>query len=89
MLSTVLWYFTQGRTAALAALIHSLLYSYDISSLREAAMPKRSREDQELDGPSAKRLRPSNTDRLSHLSDELLLRTLSYLSVSDLVLCQM
>lgn len=51
-------------------------------------MPKRSYENQELDDRPEKRLRPSNPDRLSLLSDELLLRTLSYLSVSDLVLCQ-
>ena len=51
-------------------------------------MVKRSRGSQEKDDRSAKRLRPNNPDRLSHLSDELLLRTLSYLSVSDLVLCQ-
>lgn len=51
-------------------------------------MAKRSRADQGTYDRSSKRLRPSNPDRLSHLSDELLLRTLSYLSVSDLVLCQ-
>ncbi|CAF9912245.1 MAG: hypothetical protein ALECFALPRED_008012 [Alectoria fallacina] len=51
-------------------------------------MVKRSQEDQQVDDRSAKRLRPSHPDRLSHLSDELLLRTLSCLSVSDLVLCQ-
>ena len=51
-------------------------------------MAKRSREDQEIDDRSPKRLRPSNPDRLSHLSDELLIRTLSCLSVSDLVRCQ-
>ena len=51
-------------------------------------MAKRSREDQEIDDRSPKRLRPSSPDRLSHLSDELLIRTLSYLSVSDLVRCQ-
>ena len=51
-------------------------------------MVKRSRGSQEKDDRSAKRLCLSDPDRLSHLSDELLLRTLSYLSVSDLVLCQ-
>ena len=51
-------------------------------------MAKRSREDRDIDGRSTKRLRFSNPDRLSHLSDELLIRTLSYLSVSDLVRCQ-
>lgn len=51
-------------------------------------MAKRPHEDQETDDRPAKRLHPSDPDRLSHLSDELLIRTLSYLSVSDLVLCQ-
>ena len=51
-------------------------------------MAKRSHEDQATDNRTAKRLRPSDSDRLSHLSDELLLRVLSYLSDSDLVLCQ-
>lgn len=51
-------------------------------------MAKRPHEDQEPDDRSAKRLCPDDPDRLSDLSDELLLRTLSYLSVSDLVLCQ-
>ena len=51
-------------------------------------MPKRLRDDEydEDESRSAKRLR--TTDRLSLLSDELLLRTLSFLSVSDLTLCQ-
>lgn len=35
-----------------------------------------------------KRSRPSATDHLSRLSDELILRVLSYLPVSQLVLCQ-
>ena len=51
-------------------------------------MAKRSHEDQATDHRTTKRLRPSDSDRLSHLSDELLLRVLSYLSDSDLVLCQ-
>lgn len=51
-------------------------------------MAKRHREDHATDERSVKRLRPSDPDRLSRLSDELLLRILSYLSVSDLVLCQ-
>ena len=55
---------------------------------REAAMLKRSRGNQEVDDHPVKRLRTCDPDRLSHLSDELLLRTLSYLSVSDLALCQ-
>lgn len=51
-------------------------------------MPKRSR-DEAGDAPSvAKRLRPNTTDRFSVLSDELLLRILSFLPISDLVLCE-
>ncbi len=51
-------------------------------------MPKRSREEDVEDHRSSKQPRLSNPDRLSLLSDELLLRTLSFLSVSDLVSCQ-
>lgn len=51
-------------------------------------MPKRSRlEEAEVERPS-KRLRPQSLDRFSALSDELLLRTLSFLSITDLVLCE-
>ena len=35
-----------------------------------------------------KRLRPNRPDRLSSLSDEILLRTLSFLPISDLILCE-
>ena len=67
----------------------TFFHSHPVScSPREAAMAKRSYEDQNVGDRSAKRLRPNHADRLSQLSDELLLRTLSYLSVSDLVLCQ-
>jgi len=46
--------------------------------------------DKERGSPdrSIKRLRPNKPDRISALSDELLLRTLSFLSTQDLVLCQ-
>ncbi|KAL2036659.1 hypothetical protein N7G274_010609 [Stereocaulon virgatum] len=52
-------------------------------------MIKRPREDDLDVSHSAKRLRTSKyLDRLSVLSDELLLRTLSFLSVSELITCQ-
>lgn len=51
-------------------------------------MPKRLREEDVDDQRSSKQPRLENPDRLSLLSDELLLRTLSFLSVSDLVSCQ-
>ena len=51
-------------------------------------MPKRPREGDVDDQRSTKQPRRENPDRLSLLSDELLLRTLSFLSVSDLVSCQ-
>jgi F-box domain len=38
--------------------------------------------------PSPKRLRFSRPDRLSRLSDELILRILSFVDVSDLTSCQ-
>lgn len=56
---------------------------------KRPTMVKRPRED---DAPaeevSSKRLRPSSVDRLSRLSDELILRVLSYLPISNLVICQ-
>lgn len=52
------------------------------------AMPKRPREEDVDDQRSSKQPRLGDPDRLSLLSDELLLRTLSFLSVSDLVSCQ-
>lgn len=52
-------------------------------------MSKRGVDEAGLDGDStAKRIRPSSTDHLSRLSDELVLRVLSYLPVSQLALCQ-
>ena len=51
-------------------------------------MPKRPREEDVDDQRSSKQPRRGDPDRLSLLSDELLLRTLSFLSVSDLVSCQ-
>ena len=52
-------------------------------------MSKRLREEDSLnDAPAEKRARPSSVDRLSKLSDELILRVLSYLPVSNLVVCQ-
>ena len=51
-------------------------------------MPKRAREEDTEGRPFSKQPRLENPDRLSLLSDELLLRTLSFLAVSDLVSCQ-
>lgn len=51
-------------------------------------MVKRPLVDDAGEERSVKRRRSDRSDRLSLLSDELLLRTLSFLSVSDLVLCQ-
>ena len=51
-------------------------------------MPKHAREDNLDDQRSSKQPRLERLDRLSLLSDELLLRTLSFLSVADLVSCQ-
>lgn len=52
---------------------------------------KRLREDDEALAQSSrdsKRLRPSSVDHLSSLSDELLLKVLSFLRISELVVCQ-
>jgi hypothetical protein len=51
---------------------------------------KRARDDEDNDGalPPAKREKSSYPDRLSRLSDELILRVLSFLPVSQLVTCQ-
>ena len=49
-------------------------------------MSKRSYDGYQDELP-AKRVRPNTTDRFSSLSDELVLRTFSYLAVADLVLC--
>lgn len=52
-------------------------------------MVKRARQEDDAAGsPATKRVRPSSVDRLSRLSDELVLRVLSYLPVSQLVICQ-
>ena len=57
--------------------------------LAPSKMGKRARgDDVSEDQGSAKRLRPSSIDRLSRLSDELILRVLSHLPVSNLVVCQ-
>lgn len=51
-------------------------------------MAKRSRDDESDAERLTKRTRSTTPDRLSALSDELLLRTLSYLPLSDLNVCQ-
>ena len=53
-------------------------------------MVKRRADDADLDAnhEEAKRIRPAVRDHFSHLSDELLLRVLSYLPVSQLAICQ-
>ena len=52
-------------------------------------MSKRAREEDGLeDSPASKRMRLSSVDRLSKLSDELILRVLGSLPVSQLVVCQ-
>lgn len=53
-------------------------------------MGKRSREDGDeyLEERSTKRPRSHLTDHFSQLSDELILRVLSFLSVPQLVVCQ-
>jgi hypothetical protein len=53
-------------------------------------MVKRLLETEDLPEPPAKRIRadPASTDRLSNLSDELILRIFSYLSPAELNRCQ-
>ena len=52
-------------------------------------MVKRRADEADLDANhEAKRIRPAVRDHLSHLSDELLLRVLSCLPVSQLAICQ-
>jgi hypothetical protein len=51
-------------------------------------MAKRTHEDVESERRPSKRLRPENLDLLSRLSDELVLRILSNLSVTTLNICQ-
>lgn len=60
----------------------------DIRVPSVGTMPKRSREEDVDAIRSVKRLRTNHPDRLSLLSDELLLRTLSHLPVPDLARCQ-
>lgn len=50
-------------------------------------MSKRSHDDTADTLPVAKRVRSTAVDRLSSLSDELILRTFLYLTISELVLC--
>ena len=57
-------------------------------ALSSQVMPKRFLDGGDDTVPIPKRMRSECTDRLSILSDELLLRTLSFLSISDLVLCE-
>lgn len=51
-------------------------------------MVKRARNDAEDESVTRKRARSEDSDKLSALSDELLLRTLSYLPIADLALCE-
>ena len=52
-------------------------------------MSKRARDEDDVDFERPpKRTRPSPEDHLSRLSDELILRVLSNLPESDLVVCQ-
>lgn len=50
-------------------------------------MPKRSL-DRDTDEHQAKRLRSNAPDRLSSLSDELILKAFSFLPISELVNCE-
>ena len=51
-------------------------------------MPKR-HLDQDIDEDHrVKRLRTNKPDIFSSLSDELILRTLSYLTISELIVCE-
>ena len=59
-------------------------------------MAKRARDDNDddddaaaaaFDSRTSKRVKPSPIDRLSNLSDELILRVLAYLPVSQLAVC--
>lgn len=50
-------------------------------------MTKRSLDDRTSSVSAQKRVKTSDFDRLSYLSDELVLRILSFLEVSDLVIC--
>lgn len=61
-----------------------------VKQFYENIMGKRVRleDDDDDEQRLVKRARPSSLDRLSKLSDELILRVLSYLPVSQLVVCQ-
>lgn len=66
-----------------------LLVPINTSPVVIPVMGKRHAEEDADDHERCKkRRRPNTLDRLSLLSDELLLRILSFLSVSELVLCQ-
>lgn len=54
----------------------------------DGVMSKRGHEDVPEDERPAKRTRPAHVDRISQLSDELLLRILSFVSVPTLTTCQ-
>ncbi|KAK5676723.1 hypothetical protein LTS10_010486 [Elasticomyces elasticus] len=51
-------------------------------------MVKRARESSDGNEASSKRIKPTDVDRLSRLSDELTLRVLSFLPTSQLVVCE-
>lgn len=53
-------------------------------------MHKRSRDNERTPSPAPKRLRATadRTDRLSSLSDELLIQILSFLPIPSLITCQ-
>jgi hypothetical protein len=51
-------------------------------------MSKRLRHDEFVEVPPPKRLSPNQPDRLSSLSDEILLNILTLLPIPALILCQ-
>lgn len=62
-----------------------------LDSVAASTMAKRQRDgDGEIarEPPATKRNKSSSPDRLSSLSDELLLKVLSFLPISQLVVCQ-
>lgn len=71
-----------GKTFDTANTSLSRPYSADIMLKRP------SEQDLDNDGRCSKRFRPRARDRLSSLSDELILRTFSFLPVSQLVVCE-
>jgi hypothetical protein len=78
---------TQRRAYRYQTPHYSEARSLEVATTHHSVM-KRSREEE--DGPEhpAKVRRVSNSDRLSRLSDELLVRILSFLPVSSLVTSQ-